>query len=112
MASSSFRRETNPSAVRVDRQDPYLRLHAVNVFVRDQEGECVRRRVGRDAHRRSPRALQYSPRTDSMKCPIWFSAAFAFFTVSLGAQLAQPPAEVSEGVVKQLMNACPSNPQL
>jgi serine phosphatase RsbU (regulator of sigma subunit) len=37
MASSSSRREINPSAVRLDRQNPYLRLHAVNVYVRDQQ---------------------------------------------------------------------------
>lgn len=37
MASVSSRHETTPSAVRLDRQNPYLRLHAVNVYVRDQE---------------------------------------------------------------------------
>lgn len=37
MASIPLRHGTNPSAVRLDRQDPYLRLHAVNIFVRDQD---------------------------------------------------------------------------
>jgi len=37
MASSSLPGETHQPAVRLDRQDPYLRLHAVNIFVRDQD---------------------------------------------------------------------------
>src|SRR5690348_13366628 len=37
MASVSLRHETNSAAVRLDRRNPYLRLHAVNVYVRDQE---------------------------------------------------------------------------
>jgi serine phosphatase RsbU (regulator of sigma subunit)/catechol 2,3-dioxygenase-like lactoylglutathione lyase family enzyme len=35
MASSVLRRVSNLSSVRPDQEDPYLRLHAVNIFVRD-----------------------------------------------------------------------------
>jgi polyvinyl alcohol dehydrogenase (cytochrome) len=37
---------------------------------------------------------------------------FALLACSLEAQLAQPPAGVSEGVLKDLMNVCPANPEL
>src|SRR3984957_11968341 len=46
-----------------------------------------------------------------MRDLILFSAALSF-TCSLQAQLAQPPAGVTEGVVKERMNACPANPEL
>jgi len=50
MASNSSRREINPSAVRLDRQNPYLRLHAVNVYVQDLERslEFYTRQLGFD----------------------------------------------------------------
>src|SRR6266508_2516059 len=37
MGSSPSRDGAQHSTVRLDRQDPYLRMHAVNIFVRDQE---------------------------------------------------------------------------
>ena len=47
-----------------------------------------------------------------MRCPILLTIALTFFAGSVRAQLAQPPAGVSEGVLKELMNACPANPKL
>jgi polyvinyl alcohol dehydrogenase (cytochrome) len=47
-----------------------------------------------------------------MRCPILLTTALTLFAGSVWAQLAQPPAGVSEGVLKELMNACPANPQL
>src|SRR5438045_649057 len=37
MGSSPSLREADQSGFHFDRQEPYLRIHAVNVFVRDQE---------------------------------------------------------------------------
>src|SRR6202050_2566802 len=47
-----------------------------------------------------------------MRSLILLTAALASFTCSLRAQLAQPPAGVTEGVLKDLMNACPANSDL
>jgi polyvinyl alcohol dehydrogenase (cytochrome) len=47
-----------------------------------------------------------------MRFPILFGAALALFAGSASAQLAQPPAEVSEGLLQELPNACPANAQL
>src|SRR6202167_741350 len=47
-----------------------------------------------------------------MRYMMLFTTALATFTCSLGAQLAQPPPGVTEGVLKELMNACPANPGL
>jgi serine phosphatase RsbU (regulator of sigma subunit)/predicted enzyme related to lactoylglutathione lyase len=35
MASVSLQREVSPATPRLNREDPYLRLHAVNIYVRD-----------------------------------------------------------------------------
>ena len=43
---------------------------------------------------------------------ILLTIALTFFARSVHAQLAQPPAGVSEGAVKELMNACAANPRL
>ena len=45
-----------------------------------------------------------------MKHTILFALALAFSAASLRAQLAQPPAEVTEGIVKDSMNTCAANP--
>ena len=37
MGSSPFPHEVDHSGLRLDRQNPYLRIHAVNIFVRDQD---------------------------------------------------------------------------
>ncbi len=47
-----------------------------------------------------------------MRYLILLSAALASFACSLRAQLAQPPPGVTEGVLKEPMNACPANPDL
>src|SRR4051794_41062635 len=47
-----------------------------------------------------------------MRFQILLTTAFAFLAGSAWAQLAQPPAEVKEGVQKELMNACPANPDV
>ncbi len=47
-----------------------------------------------------------------MRSLIPLAASLAFFGGSLRAQLAQPPAGVSEGVVKELTNRCPANQEL
>src|SRR5262249_4569738 len=47
-----------------------------------------------------------------MRYPILLTAALICCAGSAGAQLAQSPAGVSEGALKELMNACPSNPAL
>ena len=47
-----------------------------------------------------------------MRDLILLATALASFTCSLRAQLAQPPAGVTEGVLKELTNACPANPDL
>ena len=47
-----------------------------------------------------------------MRCPILLTTVLTFFAGSAGAQLATPPAGVTEGVVTELMNACPANPEL
>src|SRR5215472_11875695 len=47
-----------------------------------------------------------------MRYPILLTTALTFFAASGRAQLAQPPAGVSEGVLKELGNACPANPEL
>ncbi len=47
-----------------------------------------------------------------MRYPILLTTALASFACSLQAQLAQPPPGVTEGVLKELMNACPANPDL
>src|SRR5215475_9097168 len=47
-----------------------------------------------------------------MRSPILLAIALTFFACSTQAQLALPPAGVSEGVLKELMNACPANPEL
>jgi catechol 2,3-dioxygenase-like lactoylglutathione lyase family enzyme len=50
MGGISFGRAAELAAVRLDRQDPYLRLHAVTVYVRDQERslEFYTRQLGFD----------------------------------------------------------------
>lgn len=45
-----------------------------------------------------------------MKCPILL--ATAVFAVSMRAQLAQPPAGVTEGVLKEVANSCAANREL
>jgi polyvinyl alcohol dehydrogenase (cytochrome) len=47
-----------------------------------------------------------------MRSPMLLTIALTLFARSMQAQLAQPPAGVSEGVLKELMNACPANPEL
>ncbi len=47
-----------------------------------------------------------------MKYPILLAIALASSACSLRAQLAQPPAGVTEGVLKDVMNACPANAKL
>ena len=47
-----------------------------------------------------------------MRYLILITAAFSFLAGSLQAQLAEPPAGVSEGLIKELTHSCPSNPQL
>jgi polyvinyl alcohol dehydrogenase (cytochrome) len=47
-----------------------------------------------------------------MRLPILFTFVLSFWAGSVRAQLAQPPAGVSEGALKDLMNACPANPEL
>jgi hypothetical protein len=47
-----------------------------------------------------------------MRCRILLTTALTLFAGSVRAQLAQPPAGVSEGVLKELKNACPANPEL
>jgi polyvinyl alcohol dehydrogenase (cytochrome) len=47
-----------------------------------------------------------------MRCSILLAITLAFFGESLRAQLAQPPAGVSQGVLKDLTNACLANPTL
>ena len=47
-----------------------------------------------------------------MRHSILVTAALTFFAVSLPAQLAQPPAGVSEGAVTAVTNRCPANPEL
>src|ERR1700722_4872420 len=82
-------------------------------------GSLRRRRRADDA--RLPRAptadsrnsLHYNtPRTNRMRDLILLATALASFTCLLRAQLAQPPPGVTEGVLKELMNACPANPDL
>lgn len=47
-----------------------------------------------------------------MRYLIVLTAAFAFLGGSLRAQLAEPPAGVSQGLVKDLTNRCAANPEL
>ena len=47
-----------------------------------------------------------------MRHSILVTAALTLFAVSLPAQLAQPPAGVSEGAVTAVTNRCPANPEL
>ena len=47
-----------------------------------------------------------------MKLSMWLSAALVLGAGSVRAQLAQPPAGVAEGLVKDVMDACPANPEL
>jgi polyvinyl alcohol dehydrogenase (cytochrome) len=47
-----------------------------------------------------------------MKYAILVTSALGLFASSVQAQLAQPPAGVSEGILKELVNACPANPDL
>ena len=47
-----------------------------------------------------------------MKHSILGMTALGFFAGSVWAQLAQPPAEVSEGILKETKNACLANPDL
>ncbi len=47
-----------------------------------------------------------------MRYSILLTTALTLFAGSIRAQLAQPPAGVSEGVLKELTNACPANPEL
>src|ERR1700722_12302310 len=58
-----------------------------------------------------PAAIQY-PRTIRMRYLILLATALSSFTCALRAQLAQPPAGVTEGLLKELTNACPANPEL
>lgn len=47
-----------------------------------------------------------------MRFPILLTATLAFGAGFLRAQLAEPPAGVSEGMLKELTNRCPANPDL
>jgi polyvinyl alcohol dehydrogenase (cytochrome) len=47
-----------------------------------------------------------------MRCPILLTIALTFFAGSVCAQLAQPPAGVTQGLLKHVANACPANPKL
>ena len=47
-----------------------------------------------------------------MRYLILLATALTSFTCALEAQLAQPPAGVTEGLLKELTNACPANPDL
>jgi polyvinyl alcohol dehydrogenase (cytochrome) len=47
-----------------------------------------------------------------MNSPIPLTAALTLFVGSASAQLAQPPAGVSQGLLQELPNACPANAQL
>ncbi|MBZ5575860.1 MAG: PQQ-binding-like beta-propeller repeat protein [Acidobacteriia bacterium] len=47
-----------------------------------------------------------------MRYAILLPTVLAVFASSAGAQLAQPPAGVAEGVLKESANACPGNPEL
>ena len=47
-----------------------------------------------------------------MTYAILLTSALGVFASSVQAQLAQPPAGVSEGLLKELINACPANPDL
>ncbi len=47
-----------------------------------------------------------------MRRPILLTTVLSFFAGSVWAQLAQPPAGVSEGAVKEVTNLCPANPEL
>ena len=47
-----------------------------------------------------------------MRYPMLLTAALTSLAGNLAAQLAQPPAGVSEGVVAQLANRCQTNPEL
>lgn len=47
-----------------------------------------------------------------MRYPILFTAALAVFAGSLRAQLAEAPAGVTEGLLTDVPNQCPANPQL
>ena len=47
-----------------------------------------------------------------MRNSILVTAALTFFAVSLRAQLAQPPAGVTEGAVAAVANRCAANPEL
>ncbi|HEY7334163.1 MAG TPA: PQQ-binding-like beta-propeller repeat protein [Bryobacteraceae bacterium] len=47
-----------------------------------------------------------------MRYALLFTTMLTLVVGSASAQLAQPPAGVSEGIVKELANACPANPSL
>src|SRR5437763_15022523 len=47
-----------------------------------------------------------------MKYPILLTTLLAFLAHSAGAQLAPPPAGVTEGPLKDQTNACPANARL
>jgi polyvinyl alcohol dehydrogenase (cytochrome) len=51
-------------------------------------------------------------RCDSVRYATLLIAALGGVAGTARAQLAQPPAGVSEGLVKDVMNACPANPEL
>ena len=47
-----------------------------------------------------------------MRYPMLLTIVFVLLAGSAQAQLAQPPAGVTEGVLKEQPNACPANPPL
>jgi polyvinyl alcohol dehydrogenase (cytochrome) len=53
-----------------------------------------------------------TPMTKHLRYLILLPVAFAFFVVSMQAQLAEPPAGVSEGPLKELTHSCPVNSEL
>src|SRR5262249_20816446 len=53
-----------------------------------------------------------SPEDLTLRSLLLLTAASAFLAGSLFAQLAQPPAGVTEGVLKDVTNRCSANPEL
>src|SRR5271154_101674 len=47
-----------------------------------------------------------------MRYPILLTTVLAFLGASAPAQLAQPPAGVTEGILKEQTNGCPANARL
>jgi polyvinyl alcohol dehydrogenase (cytochrome) len=53
-----------------------------------------------------------TPMTNNLRYLILLAAALTFFAGSMRAQLAEPPAGVSEGPLKELTRSCPGNSEL